>query len=322
MKQYSFIVENPSRLDKFLSEQISDFSRAQIQKTISETGALVVSGKTSLTCHNPAQKLKAHDTVTIKLSVQEVQKILKPTPLNLDILFEDEYLIVVNKPAGLCMHVGAGQENQTLAQAILAHTKGKTYGIGSELRPGVVHRLDKDTSGIVVFAKDNPTYLKLAKLFESHNLEREYMALVWGSFNPPAGRIETYIGRSKTNRQKMSVLSNEGKLAVTNYQQMELLGPASLVYFNLETGRTHQIRVHAASRKHPLLGDQAYGNKSLALQIKDLALQTQLLKLSRQMLHARRLAFTHPITQKFLSFESSPPNDFLEIWHKLRELTP
>lgn len=315
-KVYSFVAELPARLDKFLSENCEILSREQLKKNILKN-AVSINGQIS---NDPSYKLKPGDEVIFTFTPEPEKQTLTGKDFPLNILYEDDYLIVINKPAGISMHPGAGVQQNTIAEAVLAHTSGATAYIGSELRPGIVHRLDKETSGVIVMAKEERTYLKLAELFETHTLERVYMALTWGSFSPKIGTIETNIGRSKTNRQKMTVLESGGKIAITHYKEEETFGPISLLNFQLKTGRTHQIRVHSKHLRHPIVGDHVYSNhKALAMQIKNDALRSELLSLKRQMLHAKKLAFTHPITGEPLSFESDPPADFANLLSALRE---
>ena len=239
--------------------------------------------------------------------------------LALDIVFEDEHLLIVDKPAGLVVHPAPGHSSGTLVNALIRHCGDSLSGIGGVKRPGVVHRLDKDTSGLLVVAKTDAAHHGLAALFADHgrsgSLVREYRALVWGVLDAKAGVIDAPLGRHPRHREKMAVVSGErGRHAVTHWRLEAALGPASLIACRLETGRTHQIRVHLAHTGHPLLGDQVYGAgfKTKASQLSPQA-QGALAALGRQALHAAELGFEHPITGAPLHFESAPPADFAAL---------
>ena len=242
----------------------------------------------------------------------------------LDVVFEDAHLIVVNKPVGMVVHPAPGAYSGTLVNALLAHCGDTLSGIGGEKRPGIVHRIDKDTSGLLVVAKSDAAHQGLAAQFAAHDLERSYAALVWGrpdrsdarmaglpavSFEPGWVRVETTIGRSRTDRKKMAVNVNDGRHAVTRFKRLADLGPCSLVECRLETGRTHQIRVHLTHLGHPLVGDQTYGRQRTAPGSLDESIRTALSGFPRQALHAKTLGFIHPVTEEDLRFESALPED-------------
>ena len=232
---------------------------------------------------------------------------------------EDEHLIVIDKPAGLVVHPAPGHADGTLVNALIRHCGASLSGVGGIRRPGIVHRLDKDTSGLLVVAKTDAAHRGLADLFADHgrsgSLEREYLALVWGHFDAAAGKVDAAIARHPRHRERMATSSGErGRRAVTHWRLVESLGPASLIACRLETGRTHQIRVHMASSGHPLLGDSVYGAgfKTKAAQLTQSA-RSALTGLGRQALHAAVLGFEHPITGERLRFERAPPQGFINL---------
>ena len=249
-----------------------------------------------------------------------------PEAIPLTVLFEDAHLIVVDKPAGMAAHPAPGNETGTLVNALLAHCAGSLSGVGGVARPGIVHRLDKDTSGVMVAAKSDAAHAGLSALFATHDIERTYIALTRGAPDPARGRIETQIGRSNADRKKMAVLKSGGRLAVTDYRVQQTFGApkksggapmAARVACTLHTGRTHQIRVHLASKGAPILGDPTYGSGSPAQPVRD-AIAAAGLK--RQALHAAVLGFVHPVTGETLRFETAPPEDMQVLEARLAEL--
>lgn len=297
------------RLDRALAEALPSLSRARIQALIAEN-ALTINGK------------GVADGSSAKFSGQSFVLAVPPArpdkaqaqDIVLNIVFEDEHLIVVDKPAGLVVHPAAGHPDGTLVNALLHHCRGKLSGIGGVQRPGIVHRIDRDTSGLLVVAKTDQAHEGLAKLFAAHDIERRYLAVVAGQPAPPAGTIRTQIGRHPTNRKKMAVLPEQrGKHAVTHFRMLEALKSASLVECRLETGRTHQVRVHMAHIGHPLIGDATYNNRQKAF-----LFGPNQSYFPRQALHAASLGFIHPITGEKLGFESSLPDDIQELLTSIR----
>ncbi|NQV99192.1 MAG: RluA family pseudouridine synthase [Rhodospirillales bacterium] len=287
------------RLDQFLTEQMADMSRSRIK-------ALIDQGQiSSPTAKKISASAKVADGQQFLVSIPPVVA-ADPEPQNiaLDVVFEDEHLLVLNKPAGLVVHPAAGNWDGTLVNALLHHCGDSLSGIGGVARPGIVHRLDKDTSGVMVVAKSDLAHRHLAGQFEAHSLERAYKAVVWGIPNPRENRIEGQIGRSPNNRKKMAVLEIGGKYAATNYCVERTLGrAASLLECRLETGRTHQIRVHMAEIGHSVVGDPVYGGsgrKKLALARPEV--RDQILAFRQQALHAYLIGFTHPASHEFMQF--------------------
>jgi 23S rRNA pseudouridine1911/1915/1917 synthase len=231
--------------------------------------------------------------------------------------------MVINKPAGLVVHPGAGNFDNTLVNALINYDKKNLSSINGELRPGIVHRLDKDTSGVIIVAKNNFAHTHLSKQFNEHSIDRKYIALVWGKLRPQKGEIKTFITRSSKNRQLMDVSQTKGKLAITNYKTIEIyensrVPTLSLVEYRLKTGRTHQIRVHMKFKGNPILGDKSYKKKLKKLKDVDPELNEIIKKIDRQCLHAKSLGFLHPTKNQRLFFESKLPNDLHKIVKKLR----
>jgi 23S rRNA pseudouridine1911/1915/1917 synthase len=316
--------EAPERLDRVLARSIPDISRSRLQ-ALARAGHVAVDHVVS---RDPSTKVPggAELTVTIPPAVAA-----EPAgeAIALSVVYEDDDLIVIDKPAGLVVHPGAGNESGTLVNALIAHCGDTLSGIGGVKRPGIVHRLDKDTSGLLVVAKNDAAHQGLAAQFADHGrtgpLERAYLAVVWGVPNRPYGTVAAALGRSSSNREKMAVTDDErGRHAVTHFEIVETLTPgpeplAALLRCTLETGRTHQIRVHMAHLGHPLLGDALYGSgfKTKANRLGPAA-QEALTALGRQALHAAVLGFAHPKTAKTLRFESPLPPDMAELLRNLR----
>ncbi len=300
------------RLDKFIAEQLPDFSRSKIQNLMMQ-GMISLDNNPAYDC---AHKVKAKETYFIKIP-QASPSYLEPKEIPLDIIFEDQDLIVLNKQAGLTTHPGAGNQGNTLVNALLFHCGSSLSTIGIEhLRPGIVHRLDKNTSGIMVVAKNDLTHASLAKQIQMRQLTRQYTAIVFGVPKPLIATINASIGRSSQDRKKMAVIAYGGKIAITHYEVIEILakGSASIIKCSLETGRTHQIRVHLNHAGYSIVGDQEYGNVRHK-KIRSFSKEAQecLLTFKRQALHSTCIKFTHPITNKILEFTAKMPDDLCQL---------
>jgi 23S rRNA pseudouridine1911/1915/1917 synthase len=316
----SATADQAERLDRFLARSFADISRARFQRLIAE-GHVKVEGAV---VDDTSLKLKPAQTVEISLPPA---KPAEPGAENiaLDVVYEDKHVIVINKPVGLVVHPAAGHDSGTLVNALLAHCGDSLSGIGGVKRPGIVHRLDKDTSGLLVIAKNDAAHQSLSEQFQAHGrdgrLQREYLAFVWGVPQRPIGTISTGIARSPHNRQKMAVSQSAlAKEAITHFRVEENFGDtATLVRCNLETGRTHQIRVHMAHIGHPLLGDLVYGGgfKTAIARLSDGAKEA-VKALKGQALHATVLGFEHPKTGKPLLFEAKLPPALSQLHHELR----
>lgn len=294
------------RLDRALAAAVPTLSRERLKALIS-AGDVTVSGRQ---LRDPATKVRGLEAVSVRIPLASAPA-TEAQDIPLVIAFEDEHLLVVDKPAGLVVHPAAGNLDGTLVNALLHHCRGSLSGIGGVARPGIVHRIDKDTSGLLVVAKTDRAHAGLAVQFEKHSIGRVYTAVVAGLPAPPAGRIETNLARSDANRQKIAVVAPpKGKRAVTHFKLVAPLKGASLVECRLETGRTHQVRVHMAHIGHPLLGDPFYGQGRLGDLCRELGFQ-------RQALHAAELKFLHPITQELLAFASPLPADIQQLLSRL-----
>jgi 23S rRNA pseudouridine1911/1915/1917 synthase len=298
----------PARLDQYLVQSLPAVSRAQLKKLIDDQ-QILVDGKPA----KAGLKLKGGEIVSVVLPEPEPVATL-PQDIPLHILYEDSDLIVVNKPAGLVVHPAPGHAGGTLVNALLFHCRDLS-GIGGELRPGIVHRLDKDTSGVMVATKNDLSHQGLAAQFSRHTINRRYVALVHGLLKSDSGRVDSPIGRHPTQRKKMSGQSRRGRRAVTRWRTLARFTEdrLTLVELTLETGRTHQIRVHFSELNHPLVGDPMYGQSHRQAALKDPGLRQLLLQLGRQALHARLLGFTHPVSGEYLEFSSPLPDDLQAI---------
>jgi 23S rRNA pseudouridine1911/1915/1917 synthase len=313
------------RLDRFLTEQLGDLSRARLQVLLA-SGAVTRDGAT----------IKDRNT---RVKPDETYVVLVPEPapaepqgedIPLDVVYEDKDLIVIDKPAGLVVHPAAGNLDGTLVNALIAHCGASLKGIGGVARPGIVHRLDKDTSGLLVAAKTEIAMTSLAKQFANHTIDRAYNAVVWGCPRQAEGVIEGNIGRNPFDRKRMAVLRGQGKQARTRYRVVERFGDparpfASLIECRLETGRTHQIRVHLTHLGHPLIGDQTYGKAHRPPRPKtdaEAVAYNEAADFPRQALHAWLLGFFHPGLKKRMSFEAKWPADFARLIEALRGLNP
>ena len=309
-------VDKNLRVDVFINKKESNLSRTRIKN-------LILNKKLKLNNKNmidPSKKVSKGDV--IDLTIPEPKKAsLKPYKYKLDIVFEDEDLIVLNKPAGIVMHPGAGNFDNTIVNALIEYDKDSLSNIGDELRPGIVHRIDKNTSGLVVIAKNNFTHENLSLQFSKHSITRIYQLLIWGKIRPSKGKIETFITRSSKNRQMMEVSNSKGKKAITNYKTIEVfenknVPTLSLLECKLETGRTHQIRVHMSYMGNNIVGDDKYKKKFKKIKNVDPLLEKNLINLNRQFLHAKTIGFIHPKKNKEMVFESFLPHE-LQIFLKI-----
>jgi 23S rRNA pseudouridine1911/1915/1917 synthase len=296
------------RLDRARADAVPSLSRERL-KTLIRSGAVEAQGSA---VRDPAVKVKGDEALRVVVP-EPAPAHNEPQDIPLTILFEDEHLLVVDKPSGLVVHPAAGNFDGTLVNALLHHCAGRLSGIGGVARPGIVHRIDKDTSGLLVVAKTDVAHEGLAKQFAAHSIDRRYLAIVSGVPKSSGGSIDAPLARSATNRKKIAIveakdIGRRGKRAVTHWKRMELLRDSALVECRLETGRTHQVRVHMASIGHALLGDPVYGRtgKAHGKLLKDL-------NFHRQALHAAELGFIHPVTKSRLSFASPMPPDMQEL---------
>ena len=304
------------RLDLFLAGKELNLSRSRIQKLIEE-GKITVQDK-KVKSH---YKIKGDEKIVIEIPPPEKLS-LEPQDIPLDIIYEDKDLLVVNKPAGMVVHPAAGNYKNTLVNALLFHCKDLS-GINGVLRPGIVHRLDKNTSGLLVVAKNDFAHTNLSGQLRDRTLTREYVALCWGNLPKEKGIVETLIGRSSGDRKMMTVVKQKGRGAITEYEVLERFTLGDYLKIKLKTGRTHQIRVHFLYLNHPIMGDPEYGGrkKHLGMIKGDLkGLANQALKLiDRQALHAKKIGFVHPRTEKYMEFESELPGDMKDVLNLLKK---
>ncbi len=323
MTNYSFIVNedfNNKRIDQVVAHQFPKVSRTKVNKII-KRNLLKLNGRI---LNDPSAKVKLGDQIEFE-NLQEEVVDLVPKKMDLKIIFEDEDIIIIDKPIGMVVHPGAGNFENTMVNGLLYHCKNKLSGISGEDRPGIIHRIDKDTSGLLVVAKNDQAHALIAKQFEEHTIKRSYLVFVHGILRPLHGRIETLIGRNKTNRQKMSADVAKGKEAITNYETLEVFKGSkildiSLVKCELKTGRTHQIRVHMSHKGNPILGDQTYGKKIKKLRGVDQEFEDILKSLKRQALHAHTLGFVHPKTNQDVFYASELPEDLNKLKNRLETL--
>jgi 23S rRNA pseudouridine1911/1915/1917 synthase len=296
------------RLDRALADAVPTLSRERL-KALIRAGALEAGDRA---IRDPATRVKGGERFTLTVPEPEAAH-NEPQDIPLTIIFEDEHLLVVDKPAGLVVHPAAGNREGTLVNALLHHCAGRLSGIGGVARPGIVHRIDKDTSGLLVVAKTDVAHDGLARQFASHSIDRRYLAIVSGVPKTAAGTVDAPLARSSHDRKKIAIVeSGRGKRSVTHWKRLQVLKQAALVECRLETGRTHQVRVHMASIGHPLLGDPVYGRgKSVHRQL------LNQLDFKRQALHAAGLGFVHPVTKARLSFDSALPSDMQELFTAL-----
>lgn len=304
MEQREFIVEAEAagqRIDRFLSGEDTGLSRSALQGLVAE-GHVLCNGKSIA----KSLKLKAGDTILLEIpDAKPIEAV--PQDIPLDIVYEDDHLLVVNKPKGMVVHPAPGNPDGTLVNALLWHCKGSLSGIGGEIRPGIVHRIDKDTSGLLIAAKNDFAHRALAAQLKDHTLARTYACIVCGNIREDSGTIDAPIGRDPADRKRMCVTKKDGREAVTHWRVLERFAGYTLLECRLETGRTHQIRVHLAWRSHPILGDTVYGHKKPELGV------------DTQCLHARELTFVHPRTGEHVTVGCELPEYFQELLRKLRQ---
>ncbi|MGN1318340.1 MAG: RluA family pseudouridine synthase [Lachnospirales bacterium] len=301
MEFYRVEIEDVNkRIDLFLNDELEDFSRSALQKLI-EKGNIKVNNKEV----SKNYKLRENDEITVDIP-EPVEIDIKAENIPLDILYEDDDLIVINKPQNMVVHPAPGHYSGTLVNALMYHCGDNLSGINGVLRPGIVHRIDKDTSGVLVIAKSDLAHISLSKQLSAHSMTRIYNAIVYNNIKDDEGTVKTLIGRSQNDRKKMAVVKTGGRNAVTHYKVLERMGKFNLVELRLETGRTHQIRVHMAHIGHPLLGDPVYGPKK------------QIFNLEGQVLHAKVLGFIHPRTGEYMEFSTELPEYFKKLIFKLK----
>lgn len=304
-QKYVFVIEAAGeRIDKFLSDNMTDVTRSRIKKLLLD-GCVSISGS-PVTKAN--YKLKPGDEVTVIIpNVREAEIVAEDIPL--EIVYEDSDMLVVNKPQGMVVHPAAGNYSHTLVNALLWHCGESLSGINGEKRPGILHRIDKDTSGLLLVAKNDKAHQALSAQIKAHSLTRAYKALVHGNIKTDKGRIDAPIGRHPSDRKKMTITYKNSRSAVTNYNVIERFGRYTYVECVLETGRTHQIRVHMSKNGHPIVGDKTYGVKK------------EEFKLNGQLLHAYKVGFVHPSTSEYMEFTSPVPDYYSKVLEKLRSST-
>ncbi len=299
-REFTFTVDNPGvRIDAFLSNEIADLSRSFIQKLI-EDQSILVNDKATKSNY----KIRLNDKIYVCIPEPKEVEIV-PENIPLDIVYEDDDIIIINKPKGMVVHPAAGHLSGTLVNALMYHCKDNLSGINGELRPGIVHRIDRDTTGLIVACKNDIAHKFIAEQLAVHSITRKYQAIVYGNIKEDTGTVDAPIYRHPQDRKRMAVVRN-GKEAVTHYKVIERFGDYTLIECQLETGRTHQIRVHMSYIKHPLLGDEVYGNPNKKF------------KLEGQCLHAKTLGFIHPKTKKYIEFDSELPEYFNKLILRLR----
>jgi len=322
-KTIKFFVEKKfsgERVDIFLSKKIKNYTRSYIKKLIGENN-MEINDKL---IKSPSTKIKENDQISFNLVEKEINK-LEPNKIKINTVYEDEDFLIVNKPKGMVVHPGAGNFKNTLANALAYKYKNNLSNLGGLFRPGIIHRIDKDTSGLLVVAKNNLAHSRISKQFSDHSIERKYHCLVWGILRPLKGKINTLISRNKKNRQLMTVSEMGGKKAITNYKTLKVFSAQdipkiSLIECDLETGRTHQIRVHLKFKGTSILGDMQYGKNNPKFKKINKNFSKKLNELNGQALHAMTLGFLHPTKNKWLNFKSNIPQDFKKLLELLNKL--
>ena len=300
----------PERLDSFIARSVGTLTRSAVQKLIDD-GQVTVEGSPQ----KPSLKLKGGERIAVVIPAPAPSE-ATAEDIPLEILYEDSDIVVINKPAGMVVHPGAGTSGGTLVNALLGHC-GDLSGIGGTVRPGIVHRIDKETSGVLVVAKNDHAHHSLSGQFSAHSIKRVYLALVYGSPKGDKGKIESLIGRHPVDRKRMSSKARRGKRAVTHWQVIERFAGMTLVRLRLETGRTHQIRVHLSEAGYPLVGDKVYGGSGRLSSVTDPQLKGLIKELNRQALHAKTLGIIHPATGEYMEFDTDLPVDMARIIHYL-----
>ena len=321
IKIYVDLKNSGKRLDIFLKENTKQFTRSFLKKLIESKQVKL--NNTVLT--SPSSKVKYQDQIVINILEENSQNII-PKKIKLDVVYEDKNILVVNKPKGMVVHPGAGNFKNTLVNALMFKYKNNLSDINGALRPGIVHRIDKETSGLLVVAKNNFAHANLGDQFSKHTIKRKYLCLSWGVIRPLSGKIITLITRDRKNRQLMTVSDINGKKAITNYKTLKVFNikdipKISLIECQLETGRTHQIRVHLKYKGISLLGDKQYGKKNIKFKKINNDFFIKLNNLSGQALHAKTLELNHPTTNKWMSFNSDLPEEFKKILNLLEKLS-
>ena len=308
-----------NRIDKFLQSQINELSRTRLQ-TLIRDGQVKLN---DITINDVSKKIKENDQIKINFPPPKIT-FIKPKKIPLEILYDDDDIVVINKSPGVVVHPGAGNYEETIVNGLLFKYQNNLSSVGGKLRPGIVHRIDKDTSGVIIVAKNDNAHIRLSEQFSNHTIKRIYEALVWGSLKPQNGKINEKISRSVKNRQLMSVRKEKGKIAITNYKTLKVfqnlnLPKISLIECQLETGRTHQIRVHMNFKGNPILGDKSYGKSKKKFKKIDPNLEKKINNFNRQALHAKSLGFIHPKTKKEFFFEARRPKDFDTLIKSLKK---
>ena len=321
IKIYVDFKNSGKRLDIFLRENVKNLTRSFLKKLI-ENKNVKLNNSFLL---SPSTKVKNKDLISVNI-VQEQETKIVPKRIKLDVVYEDNDILVINKPKGMVVHPGAGNFENTLVNALLFKYKNKLSNINGYMRPGIVHRIDKDTSGLLVVAKNNIAHSNLGEQFSKHTIKRKYLCLSWGVVRPLSGKITTLITRDKKNRQLMTVSDITGKKAITNYKTLKVFNckdipKISLIECELETGRTHQIRVHLKYKGTTLLGDKQYGKKNIKFKKINDEFFKKFKSLTGQALHAQTLQFKHPTTKKLVDFKSDLPKEFKNILNLLENLS-
>ena len=309
-----------TRIDIYLTKKISKFTRSFLKKIILTKNLKINNTVVS----SPSTKIKTKDIIFINILSRNENRLI-PKKIKIDIVYEDNDILIINKPKGMVIHPGAGNVENTLANALAYKYKKNLSNLNGELRPGIVHRIDKETSGLLVVAKNNLAHSNLGKQFNHHTIKRKYLCLAWGVIRPLSGRIKTLISRDNKNRQLMTVSETRGKVAITNYKTLRVyniknIPKISFLECELETGRTHQIRVHLKSKGISLIGDNQYGKKNIKFKRIDKIFLEKLINIKGQALHAQILEFEHPTKRKWVSFKTNVPDDFKKMLDLLNKL--